>query len=239
VLADHPVIDGHNDLPWQLRGQLENHLYEVDLREVQTRFHTDIPRLRAGGVGGNFWSVYVTCDVNYLNWNPSVRETLEQIDVTQRMIEHYSDDLQLALTAADIRSALASGKIASLMGMEGGNSIDSSLGTLRTMYHLGARYMTLTHNCHTPWADTCREAPVNNGLTDFGVAVVAEMNRLGMLVDISHVSFDTMHDVLAVTKAPVIFSHSASYTLCNHSRNVPDDVLVKTGDNGGVVMVRS
>lgn len=237
LLAINPVIDGHNDLPYQLRLQLRNQIYEVDLTQIQERFATDIPRLRKGHVGAQFWSVYVGCNSDYLAWNPSVRETLEQVDVARRMIQLYPQDFELALTADDIRRSIANGKIASLMGMEGGHSIDSSLAALRMFYDLGVRYMTLTHSCHVPWADSCTPAPVYGGLTDFGNQVVLEMNRLGMLVDISHVSADTMRDVLAVTQSPVIFSHSVALSLCNNTRNVPDDVLLKLKSNNGIIMI--
>jgi len=237
LLAEFPVIDGHNDLPYQFNIQLQNQIYDIDLTQPQPRFDTDIPRLRAGQVGGQFWSVYVGCRTPYTDWTDSVRATLEQVDVTRRMIEHYPDHFELALTAADIRDIMARGKIASLMGVEGAHSMEASLGTLRMLYALGARYMTLTHSCHSSWADSCTPEPTHGGLTDFGRTAIGEMNRLGMLVDISHVSPDTMRDVLDVTKAPIIFSHSSALALCDNVRNVPDDVLARTAENGGIVMV--
>ena len=237
LLDANPLIDGHNDLPYQFDIQLQNRIYDTDLTQPTPRFQTDIPRLRAGRVGAQFWSVYVGCRSPYTDWADDVRTTLDQVDVTRRLIDLYPEDFELALTAADIRRIFASGRIASLMGVEGGHSIDASLATLRMLYQLGARYMTLTHSCHTSWADSCSPAPLHGGLTAFGQQVVLEMNRLGMLVDISHVSPDTMRDVLAVTRAPVIFSHSSALALCSNVRNVPDDVLRATVTNGGVVMV--
>lgn len=188
-------------------------------------------------MGGQFWSVYIGCTVDYTQWTNDVMRTLEQIDVTRRMIQMYPNDFQLALTAADIRAAFNQGKVASLMGIEGGHQVDSSLATIRMMHQLGVRYMTLTHNCHTPWADTHAQPAVHNGLTAFGKDLVLEMNRAGIFVDISHVSEKTMRDVLAISKAPIIFSHSSVYSLCNSTRNVPDEVLALTKANGGVVMI--
>jgi len=237
LMEQHPLIDGHNDLPYQLYGKWNNQLARVNLNEYQPSLHTDIPRLREGRMGAQFWSVYVGCNSNVYAWTDSVRATIDQIDVTRRMIDAYPDTFELALTSQDIKDIFARGKIASLMGMEGGHSIDSSLGTLRMMYDLGSRYMTLTHNCHTPWADSTSLNPIHNGLTDFGVDIIREMNRLGMFIDLSHVSHDVMRQVLGITRAPVIFSHSSAYSLCNNTRNVPDDVLSMMKANGGVVMV--
>jgi membrane dipeptidase len=230
-----PLIDGHNDFPWALREKSPGRdLSVLDLRVSQPSIMTDIPRLRAGGVGGQFWSVYVPASYQ---GQKAVTATLEQIDVVHRMVERYSDTFALALTAADVERAFKGGRIASLIGMEGGHSIDSSIATLRMMYALGARYMTLTHSKNTPWADSATDTPAHNGLTAFGEAIVHEMNRLGMLVDLSHVSADTMADAIRVSKAPVIFSHSSARALCNHPRNVPDDILRQLPTNGGVVMV--
>ncbi|WP_405582341.1 dipeptidase [Streptomyces sp. NBC_01190] len=234
LLAVHPVVDGHNDLPWGLRMQVSYDLDRLDIAVDQTgRTHTDIPRLRAGGVGGQFWSVYVPAD---LPTGSAVTATLEQIDVVHRMTERYTDDLRLALTADDLEAARSEGRIASLMGAEGGHSIDCSLAVLRQLYGLGVRYMTLTHNSNTPWADSATDEPAAHGLTAFGEEVVREMNRLGMLVDLSHVSADTMRHALRIAEAPVLFSHSSARAVCDHVRNIPDDVLALLPANGGVAM---
>ncbi|MFI9105581.1 dipeptidase [Streptomyces fildesensis] len=234
LLAAHPVVDGHNDLPWALREQVRYDLDRLDIGTDQSAsLHTDIPRLRAGGVGAQFWSVYVRSD---LAGDDAVSATLEQIDVVRRMTERYTDDLRLALTADDMETARAEGRIASLMGAEGGHSINCSLATLRALHQLGVRYMTLTHNDNLPWADSATDEPRAGGLTAFGEEVVREMNRCGMLVDLSHVSAATMRDALRVSEAPVIFSHSSSRAVCDHVRNIPDDVLALLPANGGVAM---
>ena len=229
-----PLIDGHNDLPWQYRQRVNRALSKIDLSKPQPELHTDISRLREGGVGGQFWSVYVATS---LTPEESVRATMEQIDVVHNMLRAYPEALQLALTADEVEQAFAAGKVASMLGMEGGHSINNSLAALRMFYNLGARYMTLTHNTNVPWADSCTDEPHSNGLSAFGREVVREMNRLGMLVDLSHVSPDTMHDALDATDAPVIFSHSSARALNDHPRNVPDDVLKRVVENDGVVMV--
>ncbi|MEV0604466.1 dipeptidase [Streptomyces sp. NPDC050315] len=235
LLARWPVVDGHNDLPWALREQVT---YDLDQRDIATdqsaHLHTDIPRLRAGGVGAQFWSVYVRSDYD---GDRAVSATLEQVDCVAQLIDRYPGDLRRALTADDMEAARAEGKIASLMGAEGGHSIHCSLATLRALYALGVRYMTLTHNDTIAWADSATDEPRHGGLTAFGEEVVREMNRLGMLVDLSHVSADTMRDALRVTEAPVVFSHSSARAVCDHPRNIPDDVLAQLPANGGVAMV--
>jgi membrane dipeptidase len=229
-----PLIDGHNDFPWALREKSPaRDLNVLDIRTSQPSIMTDIPRLRAGGVGGQFWSVWVPVTTT---GDAAVTTTLEQIDVVHRMVAKYPDTFQLALTAADVEHAFKAGRIASLIGMEGGHSINNSLAALRQMYGLGARYMTLTHTRNTDWADSATDTPAHHGLTPFGEAVVHEMNRLGMMVDLSHVSPETMAAALRVSKAPVIFSHSSARALCDHPRNVPDDILREVTKNGGVVM---
>lgn len=234
LLAEHPVVDGHNDLPWALRQQVRYDLGRRDIAADQSgRLHTDIPRLRAGGVGAQFWSVYVRSD--YAG-DEAVSATLEQIDAVAQLIDRYPGDLVRALTADDMEAARADGRIASLMGAEGGHSINNSLATLRALHQLGVRYMTLTHNDTIDWADSATDEPRHGGLTDFGREVVREMNRVGMLVDLSHVAATTMRDALAVSEAPVIFSHSSARAVCEHPRNVPDDVLALLPANGGVAM---
>ncbi|MBL0887766.1 dipeptidase [Myceligenerans indicum] len=236
LLERHPVWDGHNDLAWEAREQAGYDWSALDIGAgTSGRTHTDIARLRAGGVGAQFWSVYVPSD---LPGSAAVTATLEQIDAVRRMVRTWPDVFTLALTADDVEKAWASGHIASLMGAEGGQSIDSSLGALRMLYDLGVRYMTLTHNHNTPWADSATDDPAGHGgLSGFGVEVVREMNRLGMLVDLSHVSADTMRVALDVTEAPVMFSHSSARAVCDVPRNVPDDVLARLGRNGGLCMV--
>jgi membrane dipeptidase len=229
------VFDGHNDLPYQLRQKNDLSFRTIDLRKDQKGMHTDIPRLRKGGVGAQFWAAYVSASP--AKRAAAVRETLEQIDVIHRMVETYPNTFAMALTADDIERIRKEGKIASLIGVEGGHSIDNSLGVLRDFYRLGVRYMTLTHTATLDWADSATDEPKNKGLSKFGEQVVHEMNRLGMLVDISHVSADTMRHVLRITRAPIIASHSSAFALANHPRNVPDDVLKKVAENNGVVMV--
>jgi membrane dipeptidase len=247
VLADMPVIDGHNDLPWELRERFASNLDAVDLKRNlaslpraadapadQAPLMTDIPRLRAGGVGAQFWSVWVPTEPK----GPIAAQlTLEQIDLVKRMVARYPGDFEMAYTAADIVRIEHSHRIASLIGVEGGHQIDDSLATLRQMYDLGARYMTLTHSANTAWADSATDTPAHNGLTAFGRVVVLEMNRLGMLVDLSHVAPKTMKDALQISQAPVIFSHSGARGLIDHPRDVPDEVLTMVAKNRGIVMV--
>jgi membrane dipeptidase len=229
------LIDGHNDLPWIVRTKAA---FSFDRHEIARRLdhdHTDVPRLREGGVKGQFWSVYVPADL--AKKGGAARATMEQIDVVYRMVQKYADTFEMAYSADDIERIAKSGKIASLVGIEGGHSIENSIGTLRMFHRLGARYMTLTHSDNLDWADSATDEPRHGGLTPFGEAVVREMNRLGMLVDISHVSADTMRHVLRVAEAPVIASHSSAYAIAPHPRNVPDDVLKLVAQNGGVIMV--
>lgn len=234
LLAAHPVVDGHNDLPWALRQHVRYDLDRLDIADDQRgRLHTDIPRLRAGGVGAQFWSVYVRSD---LAGDDAVSATLEQIDVVGQLLTRYPADLARALSAEDMEIARAEGRIASLMGAEGGHSINNSLATLRALYALGVRYMTLTHNDNIAWADSATDEPGVGGLSAFGHEVVREMNRVGMLVDLSHVAASTMRHALATSAAPVIFSHSSARAVCDHPRNVPDDVLALLPANGGVAM---
>jgi membrane dipeptidase len=235
ITGEAILIDGHNDLPYQLREKSDGSFLKIDLNKPQKNLHTDIPRLVKGGVGAQFWSAYVAASTG--KKGTAVRETLEQIDVIHRMVRTYPDTFEMAYTADDIVRIRKKGKIASLIGVEGGHSIDNSLGVLRMLYALGTRYMTLTHSETLDWADSATDKPRHNGLTPFGEQVVLEMNRLGMLVDLSHVSADTMKHALRVTKAPVIFSHSSAFALAAHPRNVPDDVLLLVKKNGGVVMV--
>jgi membrane dipeptidase len=241
ALRAAPIVDGHNDVPEQIRNRFDSDFTKFDFRDTsktggngKNPMHTDLPRLKKGMVGGQFWSVWVPADLPEAE---AVREVTEQIDTVHRMVAAYPNDLSLALTAADIERAFKSKKVASLIGMEGGYSIGSSLAVLRQMYRAGARYMTLTHTKTTNWADSGTDAPKFDGLAPFGVAVVKEMNRIGMLVDLSHVSEATMHDALDATQAPVIFSHSGARAMDGHGRNVPDSVLKRLPQNGGVVMV--
>ena len=242
ILRQTPLIDGHNDLPWEIRERFKGRLSAVDLASDTSKLPTppdasplmtDIPRLHAGMVGGQFWSVWIPVDIKGAE---AVQTTIEQIDLVKRMAAKYPSDFEIAYTAADVRRIHKAGKIASMIGIEGGHQINESLAVLRQMYDLGARYMTLTHVLNTRWADAATDAPVHHGLTPFGQEVVREMNRLGMLVDLSHVSPETMRAALAVTAAPVIFSHSSARALVDHPRDVPDDILKLVAANGGVVM---
>src|SRR5262245_40234899 len=232
ILRQVPLIDGHHDVPWAIRDKAGSDLDKYDLR-TRTAGQTDFPRLREGGLGGQFWSVYVPGELKG-GW---AHVQLEQIELARRMIDRYPDHLELALTADDVERAFRRGRIGSLLGMEGGHVIENSLGALRGFYRLGARYMTLTHNVTLDWADSAAEPPKHGGLTRFGEEVVHEMNRLGMLVDLSHVSPDTMDDALRVSQAPVIFSHSSARALVDVPRDVPDAILQRLTANGGVVMV--
>ncbi len=232
--AKYPLIDGHNDLPWRMRNLDRINPMSLDISKRLDSGQTDIPRLREGGVGAQFWSVYIPVS---LQGEQAVQTTKEQIYLVYRLARTYPDDFEIAWTANDVERIFAKGKIASLIGMEGGHSINSSIETLREMYRLGARYMTLTHSSNTPWADSATDESQHNGLTEFGKEIVREMNRLGMLVDLSHVSAKTMHDTLDIAEAPVIFSHSGAMAVCDHVRNVPDDILLRLKKNGGVVMV--
>ena len=244
ALEAAPVFDGHNDAPGQLRSRQNNQINAFDFADTMDEhdhvggddgaMHTDLNRLKQGKVGAQFWSVYVPHNANEA---AAVQQTIEQIDVTKRLIAKNPDTMRYALTADEVETAMRYGKIASLLGMEGGYSIGSNLGVLRQFHAMGARYMTLTHNFNIPWADAATDAPKHDGLTDFGKDVVREMNRLGMLVDLSHVSEATMMDALDVARAPVIFSHSGARAVTPHPRNVPDSVLQRLPANGGVVMV--
>jgi membrane dipeptidase len=252
LLQRFPLIDGHNDLPWALRARAGGDTSrvrltgpgdaaaepadqaEVNLAAPVAGTHTDLPRLAAGGVGAQFWSVYVPSS---LAADGAVTTVLEQIELARRMIARYPEALELALTADDVERVFASGRVASLLGAEGGHAIAGSLGVLRMLYALGVRYMTLTHNNNVGWADSATDDPEAGGLTDFGRDVVREMQRLGMLVDLSHVAAGTMLDALDVAAAPVIFSHSSARAICDSPRNVPDDVLARLAANGGVCMV--
>lgn len=237
VLAEVPLVDGHNDTPGKYLRHVNDHIDQLDLYDTtELGMHTDITRLREGGVGGQFWSVYIPIRVPGGEAG-DVRKVIRQIDVTKRMVARYPDVFELAYTADDVVRIHKEGRIASMMGMEGGHSIENSLAALRALYDLGARYMTLTHSKGLDWADSGTDEHRHGGLTKFGEEVVREMNRLGMLVDISHVSPETMHDALDVSRAPVIFSHSSAKAVCGHDRNAPDDVLVRLKENGGVIMI--
>nr|XP_034189897.1 dipeptidase 1-like isoform X1 [Osmia lignaria] len=246
VLDTAPLIDGHNDLPYNLYSHLNNKLEKLYLEKNLTEdkvwgrnacnsCYTDLPRMRQGKLGAQFWAAYVDCSSQYKD---AVELTLRQIDVIKRLVAKYPNDLQFVTEAKGIQEAWRNGKIGSMIGVEGGHSIDSNLAILRLYYELGVRYLTLTHSCNTPWADAspALDNPVRN-LTAFGREVIREMNRLGMLVDLSHVSHNVMREVLAITKAPIMFSHSSAYSVCRHHRNVPDDVLHTVKKNNGVVMV--
>ncbi|HYE28741.1 MAG TPA: dipeptidase [Allosphingosinicella sp.] len=238
VLERTPVIDGHNDLPWEIRDKYDSWRKPLDLEadtsRIVPRLQTDLNRMRRGGVGAQFWSVWIPND---RKGDEAVRVTLEQIDIVHRMVARYPERLEMASTAADIRRIQKAGRIASLIGIEGGHQIANSPAVLRQYHALGARYLTLTHSRNNDWADSATDDPVHDGLTPFGRAIVREMNRIGMMVDLSHVSPKTMRDALAETRAPVIFSHSNARALMDHGRNVPDDVLKLLAANGGVVMV--
>ena len=234
LLRRHPLIDGHNDLAWEIRRRFDSDLRRVDLAAPVAGTHTDLPRLRRGGVGGQFWSVYVP---GSLQGDAAVATTLEQVDLVHRMIRRHPDTLELALGADDVEGAFSRGRIASLLGAEGGHSIANSLGVLRMLHGLGVRYLTLTHNVNVPWADAATDVPATGGLSTFGREVVLEMNRLGMLVDLSHVAASTARDVLDVAEAPIVFSHSGARAVCDSPRNVPDDLLGRLPANGGVCMV--
>jgi membrane dipeptidase len=235
IHAEALLIDGHNDLPWKMREKTTGFTPVIDIARPQPKMHTDIERLRKGNVGAQFWSAYVPAES--MKKGTSIKLTMEQIDLIHRMVAKYPDVFEMASTADDIVRIRKQGKIASMIGVEGGHSIDNSLGVLRTYYALGVRYMTLTHSDNLDWADSATDEPKLKGLSPFGERVVQEMNRLGMLVDISHVSADTMRHALKVTKAPVIASHSSAFAIAEHPRNVPDDVLKLVKQNGGVIMV--
>jgi membrane dipeptidase len=229
------VIDGHNDLPWELRTQDSPDFKKLDISQRQPSLQTDIPRLREGGVKGQFWSVWVPTST--MRRGAALLTTLEQIDLVHRMCDRYPSDLALALTADELEARATEGKIASLVGVEGGHSIEESIPVLRQLYARGARYMTLTHSDTLSWVDSATDEERNGGLTPFGLEVIREMNRLGMMVDLSHVSAATMHQALDATRAPVIFSHSSCRAIAGHARNIPDDILLRLPENGGVAMI--
>lgn len=238
ILRQTPLIDGHNDLPWEIKSSFGNNLDAVDLnadtRQLTPPLHTDIPRLRQGRVGAQFWSVYVPASLKGLD---ATQATFEQIDLTRRMIARYPRAFEFADSADDIVRIHRAGRIASMFGMEGGEAINNNLALIREFRASGVLYMTLTHSLNTDWVDSATDAPRHGGLTPFGEDVIREMNRVGMLVDLSHVSAEAMRDALRVTSAPVIFSHSSAFAITPHPRNVPDDVLQLVRQNGGVVMV--
>ncbi|HET8593598.1 MAG TPA: dipeptidase [Intrasporangium sp.] len=234
LLREHPLVDGHNDLMWEVREQVGYDFDRLDIARPVPTTNTDLRRLRAGGVGAQFWSVFVP---STLRGPEAVVATLQQVDGVRRMTERYAAQLRPARTSADVAAAAREGRIACLMGAEGGHSIAGSLAVLRMLHDLGVRYLTLTHNDNVPWADSATDEPVVGGLTDFGREVVREMNRLGMMVDLSHVAATTMRHALETSRAPVIFSHSSARAVCDSARNVPDDVLETLADNGGVCMV--
>jgi len=233
LLRTTPLIDGHNDLPWVIRGEANQDVHAYDLRR-RTPGHTDLERLAAGGVGAQFWSVYIPCNAVE---EGAAKVQLEQIAIAREIVRTYPGAFAEARSASDIEREFGQGRIASLMGMEGGHAIENSLGALRAFYDAGVRYMTLTHSCNNDWADSGTALPEHDGLSAFGEEVVREMNRMGMLVDLSHTAPATMHDALDIAEAPVIFSHSSARGVTDHPRNVPDDVLERLPDNGGVVMV--
>ncbi|MEM6474017.1 MAG: dipeptidase [Planctomycetota bacterium] len=229
------VWDGHNDLPWAIRGKAGSSFVAMDIAEDRPELHTDIPRLIKGNVGAQFWSVYVPASLR--KTGEAFQVTMEQIELVKRMCERYPDTFHLALTSSDVKEARRKGQIASLIGMEGGHSIENSIANLRRLHAAGARYMTLTHSATLDWADSATDDQPHNGLTDFGKEVVREMNRLGMLVDLSHVSPQVMRDAMEVSTAPIIYSHSSAKAITGHERNVPDDVFPLIRKNGGIVMV--
>ena len=229
LISEGIMTDAHNDWPEKIRDLFDGGIYNVDLRHLDSRFNTDLDRLRKGGIKAQIWSAFVKC-------GEGVQEALEQVDLVKRMINEYDDTLELALSPKDIRDIAARGKIASLIGLEGAHSVGVSLPALRMFYELGARYLTLTHSCSNKWADSSMDQR-NGGLTLRGREAVLEMNRLGMIIDISHVSFQTMSDVLEISKVPVIFSHSSAFALCPNKRNVPDDILQKVKEKDGIVMI--
>ncbi|HZL87672.1 MAG TPA: dipeptidase [Pirellulaceae bacterium] len=229
------VFDGHNDLPWEMRTKHDSSFDKTDIAKQQPSLHTDIPRLKSGNVGAQFWSVYVPTEAS--RQGTALAQTLEQIELVQAMVKRYPETFELARTAADVERIRKSGKIASLVGVEGGHSIEDSITNLRKLRELGAAYMTLTHSDTLAWADSATDAGKHDGLSPFGEEVVREMNKLGMLVDLSHVSDETMKDAIRVSAAPVIFSHSSARAVADHPRNVPDDVLALVKKNGGVVMI--
>jgi membrane dipeptidase len=235
ILSRVPVIDGHNDLPSEILDRFGGDPYAAHLDTGQPALQTDLPRLRAGRVGAQFWSAYV--DNDSIPTGAALRVALRQIDMARRIVDAYPRQLEMAATAADIERIEKRGRTASLIGVEGGQAIEGSLAALRLFHDLGVRYMTLTHNTTLPWADAALDVPRHEGLTAFGEEVVREMNRIGMFVDLSHVSADVMRDALRDSRAPVIFSHSSARALVDHPRNVPDDVLRMLARNGGVVMV--
>jgi membrane dipeptidase len=229
------LVDGHNDLPWALRENGSSSFDKLDIAQPQPKLHTDIPRLRASGVKAQFWSVFVPADTRHSG--AALSTTLEQIAIVRAMLKRYPETFEFAGSAADVERVCAAGKVASLIGVEGGHSIENSISVLRQLYAEGARYMTLTHSDTLDWADSATDDPRHGGLAPFGVEIIHEMNRLGMLVDLSHVSVATMNQALDVSQAPIIFSHSSARALADHPRNVPDEVLKRMAKNGGVVMV--
>jgi len=237
ILERVPLFDGHNDVPWQYRNRVDYKFSELDFydtTQLDNPMHTDIPRLKEGRVGAQWWSVYVNANIPE---DEAVKQTMEQVDFVHRMVEKYPDHFELALTADDVERIFADGKIASLIGMEGGHSIANSLPVLRMFYDLGARYITITHGRTLDWADAAGDDPQHDGLNEFGEEVIREMNRLGMMVDLSHVTAATMKDAIRVSEAPVMFSHSNARAISGHPRNVPDDVLQLIPEKDGVVMV--
>jgi membrane dipeptidase len=229
------LFDGHNDLPWQIRKLAGGSFDQMDIARPQPKLHTDIPKLKRSGLKAQFWSVYVSADTALTG--DSLLRTLEQIDLVHDMLRRYPETFALANSADDIEPIARSGRIASMLGVEGGYSMDGELSNLKRFHDRGVRYMTLTHSKTTDWADSCGDKPRHGGLSQFGEEVVQEMNRLGMLVDLSHVSVETMEDALRVTRAPVVFSHSSVRAICDKPRNVPDEILKRVPENGGVVMV--